>query len=139
MEKTKLGLTTGVLGAVTYLSFLFGGYVAGLLILGYILLWEKDSVLKVSAMTALLITLAASIINAVVGLLPDVVNVLESLLNVFKVYFSVAFLDNIYAFFVRLISLLKTVAMLALAGLCLFNKPIQLPVIKKMLPEGDSF
>lgn len=132
MQKTKLGLKTTVVGAIAYLGFLFGGYVAGLLILGYVLLIEEDTTLKVSALTALLVTLAASLINAVIGLLPDAVNVLESLLSVFKEHLSVAFLDNLYAFFARLISLLKTVAMLFLAGMCLLNKPVQLPFIKKL-------
>ena len=138
MEKTKLGLTTGVLGAIAYLAFLFGGYVAGLLVFGYILLREEDRTLKISAITALVITLAVSLVNVVLGLLPDVVNILESLLNIFEVHLGVAFLDRVYAFFYQLVSLLKTVAMIVLGGLCLLNKPVQLPFIKKLLPKTEE-
>ena len=133
MEKTKLGLSAGILGAVAYLMFLFGGYVPGLLLVGYILLRESDCNLKTSAITALFATLLFSVANVVVGLLPDVINIFESLLSIFGAYIGIDFVSRIANFLYNVLSLLKTVVFVFLAGMSLLNKPVQLPIVKKLV------
>jgi len=132
MEKTKIGLSTYILAAIAYLTFLFGGYVAGLLILGYILLVETDETLKVSAVTALIVTLAFSVLNFVVGLLPDIVNIFDSVLNIFDVYINLNFIHNFFNVLYQILSLLKNVALILLAVAAFFKKPVQIPFVKKL-------
>lgn len=133
MEKTKLGLSSGIVGAAAYLLFLFGGYVPGLLLAGYILLCETDEFLKGTAVTAALTALVISLVHTVIGLLPDIVNIFESLLAIFTVYVHIEFVNSIANFLYNVLSLLKTVAFVALAAMSLLNKPVQLPFVKKLL------
>lgn len=133
MEKSKLGLSTGIVGAIVILLVLFGGYTVGLLAVGYVLLWEKDVSLRVSALTALLVALAASVINMVVGLLPDLVDIFSSMMNIFKVYLNLDVVYSIANFFYNIVSLLKTVALAVLAVFSLIGKPLMLGFIKKLV------
>ena len=42
MQKTKIGISVGVMGAVMYFASLFGGYIPMLLLAGYIFLKEEN-------------------------------------------------------------------------------------------------
>ena len=135
MEKTKIGLSAGILGAIAFLAFLFGGYVPGLLVVGYILLCEKSESLRVSAATALLITLAAAVLNLVIGLIPDLLRYVNSLLNIFDEYMDVDVVYNIENFLASTVGLVKMVALVGLAVFSFLNKPLQIPFIKKLIAE----
>jgi hypothetical protein len=135
MEKTKIGLSAGILGAIAFLAFLFGGYVPGLLVVGYILLCEKSESLRVSAATALLITLAAAVLNLVIGLIPDLLRYVNSLLNIFDEYMDVDVVYNIENFLTSTVGLVKMVALVGLAVFSFLNKPLQIPFIKKLIAE----
>ena len=49
MQKTRLGISVGMLGAAIYLTGLFSGYVVAVLMAGYVLLFEENSWLRRSA------------------------------------------------------------------------------------------
>lgn len=132
MEKTKLGLSTAIMGAIVYLTALFGGYTPLLLVAGYILLAEENAQLKKTAVTAFLILLAFSAVNFVIGLLPDVQSILLSLLNIFGEDFYLPFINNIANFFYGIVGLVKELALVFLAGLALLNKPLKLSFIDKL-------
>jgi len=132
MEKTKLGLPVGIVGAAAFLLFHFGGFTPGLLLLGYILLCETDTGLKNTALTAAALALAFSLVNALIGLLPSVVNLFTSLLGIFTVNVNTWLLDSIFNFFYQAVSLLKTVVMLAMAFLAFKGKVFEIPFLKKL-------
>ena len=135
MEKTKLGLSVGIVGAAAYLLYQFGGYTPALLLVGYILLCETNSSLKVSALTATLITLGYALVNYAVFLLPNVTNLLTTFLNIFGIHPELYIVDYIFNFLGSAVGFLKGLLMVFLAGMCLFNKPIELPFLKKMINE----
>lgn len=132
MEKTKLGLPVGIVGAAAFLLFLFGGFTPGLLLLGYILLCETNTDLKNTALTAVVLALAFSLVNSLIGLLPSVVNLFTSLLGIFTVNVNTWLLDSIFSFFYQVVSLLKTVVMLAMAFLSFKGKVFEIPFLKKL-------
>ena len=41
MQKTRLGITVGALGAITFFAGFFGGYLAAIVLAGYALLFEE--------------------------------------------------------------------------------------------------
>ena len=132
MEKTKLGLSVAVMGAVVYLTALFGGYTPLLLVAGYVLIAEESAQLKKNAVTAFLVMLAFSAVNFVVGLLPDILNLFYSFLQIFKVYVHLSFIDNIANFLYNAVALLRQVVLAALAILSLLKKPVNVPFVKKL-------
>ena len=46
MEKTRVGITAGAFGAAACLAGFFGGYVAVILLAGYVLLFEENAWLR---------------------------------------------------------------------------------------------
>lgn len=135
MEKTKLGLSVGVVGAAAFLLFQFGGYTPALLLVGYILLCESNEDLKKTALTATIISLGYSLVNYVIYLLPNSVNLLTSLLSIFNVHTELYIIDRIFNFFSSVLSFVKGLLMVFLAGLAYMGKPVQLSFLKKLFSE----
>lgn len=135
MEKTKLGLSVGIVGAATYLLYQFGGYTPALLLVGYILLCETDAGLKRTALTATVIALGYSLLNYVVYLLPNMTGLLTSFLNIFGVYPELYIIDRIFNFLGSVAGFLKGLLMVFLAGASLLSKPVELPFLKKLISE----
>lgn len=133
MEKTKLGLSVRVAGALTYLLFLFGGYTPGLLAAGYILLREEDTGLKKTAVTAVLTAVALSALNMLVGLVPDVVDVFRCLAAIFEDYINSGVIGSIANFLYAVLSLAKTVVFVGLAAMSLLGKPVKVAAVDKLL------
>ncbi len=133
MERTKLGLSIPVMGALTFIVFLVGGYVAGLLLLGYILLCEENTELKKTAVTALLITVGLSLLNILIGFFPDVVDVFEAFLSMFGVYLGGGFIDTFFNFLYCIFNVLKTVVLVGFAALTMMGKPVKLGFIDKLI------
>ena len=52
MQKTKIGMTVGLLGAAIYFIGLFSGYLTVVLLIGYVLLFEENEWLRKSAVKA---------------------------------------------------------------------------------------
>lgn len=133
MEKTKLGLSIPVVGALTHLLFLFGGYTPGLLLVGYILICESDAGLKKTAVTATLAALLFSAANMLIGLLPGVGEVFGNLVAIFDEYLDLDILHYFAAFLSSIVSLLKTFAFVALAALTLLGKPLKLSFLDDLM------
>ena len=133
MEKTKLGLTIPVFGALTYLLFLFGGYTAGLLVVGYVLLCEENADLKKHAMTSLFVAVGISLLNLVIGLLPGMMDIFQTLISVFDGYLDGDIVDGIAAFLYAVLSFVKTVAFVGLTAMTLLGKPIKIGFVDKLL------
>ncbi len=133
MEKSKIGLTIPVMGALTYLLFLFGGYTPRLLVAGYILLREEHAGLKKTAITAVLAAVAISAVNLLIGLLPEVVDVFRTLFAIFGEYMDADILSAIAGFLYAILSLAKTVVFVGLAVLELMGKPLKIGFVEKLL------
>ena len=132
MEKTKIGLSVGIVGAAAYLLVLFGGYTPALLLVGYILLCETDTGLKKNAVLAVCIQLAFSLVNTLIGLLPDVIGVFTSLLSIFTLDLSTWIINNIFNFFYNVLGLAKTLVLLVMAFLAYKGKTFELPFLNKL-------
>ena len=133
MKKTKLGLSVAIMGAIVYLTALFGGFTPLLLVAGYILIVEDNADLKKTAVTALMILLTFSAVNFVIGLLPDVQTILLSLLNIFGINdIYLPFINNIANFLYSVVGLLGELVFIFLAGLSILKKPLKLPFIDKL-------
>ena len=135
MEKTRIGIPAPFIAAAIYLSALFSGYVLTGLLVGYVLLCEKDRSLKTHAVCAFSLLLAFSLINCAVYLLPDMFEVVSDLLAVFNIYFYPSFISRVLSFFGSTLSLLKTLAFLAMTVLAIVKNNIRIPLLNKLFQE----
>ena len=72
MEKTKLGISIEMLGAILYISVALFGYFGLLVVGGYVLLVEKQEWLKKCVIKAVVLMLGFSLLSTVISIIPKI-------------------------------------------------------------------
>lgn len=132
MQKTKLGISVGLMGAIAYFAGLFSGYLVAVLIFGYIMLVEDNPWLRKTAVKSIVLLVAFSALSAVIGLIPDFISFVNTIFNVFGSYFSLSVVTNILAVITSALSILKTVVFLVLGLKALNQGTLTIPVVDSM-------
>ncbi len=135
MEKTKLGISVGLTAALGYLLGVFGGYVAIVLVAGYVLLCEESSWLKKSVLKAMAVMLAFSIASFVISLIPTCFSILENLLELVKVHFYPELLHRFFNLLSTLLYILQRIVMIVLAVLAFGGKTVSIPGLDPLLEK----
>lgn len=121
MEKTRLGLSVGVVGAAAYLLSLFGGYIPVLLLVGYVLMFETNGWLKRTAVKAAVVTILFSMASALIGLIPDCLRLIQEIVVLFDGYFDITTVYTIESLLLDMLNLFELFLVLAL-GLKAFKQ-----------------
>lgn len=132
MQKTKLGISVGLMGAIAYFAGLFSGYLVAVLIFGYIMLVEDNPWLRKTAVKSIVLLVTFSALSAVIGLIPDFISLINTIFNVFGSYFSLSVVTNILAVITSAFSILKTVVFLVLGLKALNQGTLTIPVVDNM-------
>ena len=135
MEKTKLGISVSLAAALCWLLGYYGGLVITGLFAGYILLKEENEWLKKSALKVVVLTLAFSVLNTVIYLLPNLLNIVSSFLEIFRVSFYLSFIDRIMNFISNVVSIIKLVVFALMTVMALGNKDTKLPLVDDLLDK----
>ena len=133
MEKTKLGISVGLCGALVFAAALFGGYMSSIIILGYVLLFEANEWLKKSAVKAVATLVAFSFVTAVIGLVPDAINWVANVINTFGGNVRFEFINDVFSDIKGVISILKDLVFLGLIYKALNQGTIKLPVVDDLI------
>ena len=133
--KTKLGIAAGALAAIAYLTGFFGGYVALIVITGYVFIAEENDWLKVNVLKALVITLFFSVLSALIGFVPNIISLINSLFNIWGSNFSIAVVSNIVSFINSCLNIIEKVLILLLALFAANLKTIKIGFIDKMIEK----
>ena len=91
MEKTKLGISVGLFGALTYLAAYMSGFLVIILIVGYVMLMESNEWLKKTVVKALITLAFFSVLSVAIGFIPQVINFITDFINIFgtSIYLNV--------------------------------------------------
>lgn len=136
MQKTKLGISVGLLGAIIYFASAFGGgYLAALLLCGYVLLAEDNPWLRKTSIKAVLLLVLFSLISVILGLIPDIWEAITNLLMAFNQYPSSNFISGINLTISSAISIVKSVLFVILGLKALNQGTIKLPIIDKLIDK----
>lgn len=131
--KTKLGISVGALGALAYFASLFSGYYALLIVAGYILIAEGDEWLRRMAVKAVAFTVAMSLLNFAVSLVPYAFDIINDVLAFADEYFYPEFISDIVSLLHTLINIAESVV-LAILGIKAFSKStIYIPVVDSLV------
>ncbi|MFV0400495.1 MAG: hypothetical protein ACK5LX_07740 [Oscillospiraceae bacterium] len=122
MEKTKLGLSVGLMAALLYFSGLLNVLVV-FLIGGYILLREDNAWLRRAAVKGMLVVALFAVATSLVGILGDLFSIISSFLNGLPGdrYFNLRFplgLDSILRYAIAIIRCI----LLTILGVSALNK-----------------
>ena len=129
MEKTKLGISVELMAVIAVLACYFGGYTGMFLVVGYILIAEKDMWLKQWAVKAMIITFAFSVVSAVIYLIPNLVNCFESIANLIEMPFYYLLVDSIANTLNTILGLLEKIVFLVMAFIVFMHKTVAIPFL----------
>lgn len=139
MQKTKLGISIGLLAAVMYFMGLFGGFLVTLLLAGYVLWFEEDEWLKKTAVKVVVLMLVFAGVVAVINLIPNLLSVLNNFISMFGGYIYgskiVTFITNGISTITSIIDIIEKLVFLGLGVMALNQKNIVIPGLDKMIDK----
>lgn len=135
MQKTKLGISVGLLAAILYFCGYFSGYLATLLLVGYVLLFEENAWLKKNSIRVIVLMIGFSLLSVLLGLIPDLIGLVNSVFNVFGRHFGIAFISNVINVFRNLLGLLEMVVFLLLGAVAFLQKDIKIPGLDDLIAK----
>lgn len=136
MQKSKLGIPVGLLGALIYFVSVFSGYTCLLLLGGYILLFEQDSWLKKTTVKAFALMVIFSLLSTFIGFVPAILQIID---NVFQVFDGTLYISPVYALLSALISIIdmvKKVLFIILGIHALSCKTVSLSEVDKIADKA---
>lgn len=133
MGTTKIGVPAKLLAAFAYLAAFFSGYVAFLLIGGYILIREQNDWLRFHAVKAGVLMVCFSIANALISLIPSLFTWIDDLLGIFGGSFRLAFIYNGQSWLATTLAVLEKVLFLVLAYMAFKGSDLKLGPVDKLV------
>ena len=133
MEKSKLGVSVGLLGALAFLLTYFSGYTAILLFAGYVVLCEDSAWLKKVCVKAIFLALCFDVLLRLFGFITDLLEWIGSFVSIFSSYFSFSIVYSIISIVTRPINVIEAILFLVLALMAMKQKTISIPFIDKLM------
>lgn len=135
MEKTKLGISVGMLGAVVYFSAALLGYISLFIVGGYILLVEKTEWLKKCVIKAVVLMLLYSLLSTVIGIIPQILTLgsEEALFGSYYLYMAGAY--QIVSVALVVLNLVRIGLFIALGVKALSEKTIVIPIVDRLIDK----
>lgn len=135
MQKTRLGVAVGAIGAITYFSGFFSGYLVAIVLAGYVLLFEENAWLKRCVVKAVTLMAFFSVLLSVLNLVPDLLNFIDSIFSVFGGSFTLKKVNQVITVLVNAIELVKKLLFLGLGIKALNQRTIVIPFIDSMVSK----
>lgn len=133
MQKTKLGISVGLLGAAIYFTSLFSGYLVPVILTGYILLFEENDWLRKNAVKAVSLTVFFSFIIVVINLIPNAISFINYIASMFGGNVYIAFISNLVNAVTSAIDIIEKVLFIGLGLKALNQGSISIPVVDKLI------
>ena len=135
MQKTKLGISVGLLGAGMYFMGLFSGYMVTVLLAGYVLLCEENKWLRRAAVKAISVMVLFSFISTIVNLIPNAMSFIDSIVSMFGGNFYIAFISNLVNAVVTALNVIEKLLLLGLGVKALNQGTIAVPVVDGLIKK----
>lgn len=135
MQKTRLGITVGALGAITYFAGIFSGYLVAIILAGYVLLFEENAWLRRTVVKAIVLMAFFSMIIATLNLIPDFLGIIGNIVAVFNGYFALVKVNQIISVFTSGISFAEKILFMGLGMKALGQGTIVIPFIDSMVSK----
>lgn len=133
MQKTKLGISVGLLGAGLYFMGLFSGYMVTVLLAGYVLLCEDNEWLKKAAVKAIAVMVLFSFVSAIINLIPNAMSFVDYIVSMFGGSFYIGFISNLVNAVVTALNVIEKLLLLGLGVKALNQGTIAVPVVDGLI------
>lgn len=135
MQKTKLGVSLGILGTAVYFSAFFSGWIALILLGGYILLFEENPWLKKCVIKAAILCLGFDLVINLVEIIPELMNMCYFLGQVFNKFIQYEKLTNVINFIKSGFMLLEKILFILLGIKAMHQGTIRLPIVDSLMDK----
>ena len=135
MEKMKLRISAPLLAVIACLVGYYNGYVAALLVAGYVLICEENLWLRKYCVKTLLLMLAFSVAATAIDLVPALLGLLYDFLHIFNVNVYLSVIENIFNFFGSTLALFRVLLFLGWAFVGLKQKEIKIAMVDKFVDK----
>lgn len=133
MQKTKLGISVGLLCAAVYFTGLFSGYIIPVILAGYVLLFEDNEWLKRNAVKAVALMSFFSLLAVLFNLVPDAISFMGNIAAAFGGNFGINLLTRLVAAIVDIIDIVEKVLFIGLGFKALDQGSISVPVVDTLI------
>ena len=138
MEKTKLGISVGLFGALLYAVGLWGGYFLTVAAVAYVLIREESAWLRKTAVKVLALTFLFPLISVFIGVIPDLVGLVANVMSLFDEAFSMEMVRDIENILRSILNIVEYVIFILLGILALGNKTVRLPLVDGAIEKHVS-
>ncbi|WP_010681132.1 hypothetical protein [Acetivibrio cellulolyticus] len=135
MQKTKLGISVGLLGAALYFIGLMN-FLGLILLAGYVLLFETNEWLKRSAVKAVAIVIGFTLVTVIIGIGSDVIAVLNNLLSWVRIPFALSWPLQIDSIVLNAVDALEKLVLLVLGFKAFTQGSITIGPIDKVVDKN---
>lgn len=135
MQKTRMGISVGLMGAAAFFFGFFGGYVATALLVGYILLFEENAWLKRTAVKAIVLTVMFSLVYALIAYLPDLVSFIYSFVNLFEGHLDMNVVNQLATVLRTTVVLLEKTLFIVMGVKALRQGTVVFPALEKFISK----
>lgn len=115
MQKTRLGISVGMLGAAIYLTGLFSGYLVAVLLAGYVLMFEENEWLRRTGVKAVSLMVLFSLITVLVNLLPDIMSCISNVSYAFGGNYRAEVISNLGSALTGAVKIVESLVFIVLA------------------------
>ncbi len=135
MEKSKLGISLSLLGALAYFAAVFSGIFPLLVLLAYVFLREEDAYLKKNVLRALLLYIIFSVLINLVKLIPGGFAFLDEFFNAFYWNTQSFFLIRMVGSIADALKLLQTLLFILLGIATAAGKQFKIPFVDAQIDK----
>jgi len=135
MQKAKLGISVGLLGAGIYFMGLFGGYIVSAILVGYVLLFEQNEWLRKSAVKSIALMFGFSIVTALLNLIPNAISFINSIFSIFGGNFSISAVSGIISALIIAINVIEKLLFLGMGVNALNQGTFSIPILDKLISK----
>ncbi len=135
MQKTRLGITVGAFGAITFFAGIFSGYMTAIILAGYVLLFETNAWLRRSVVKAIVTMAFFSVLLLILNLIPDAISFIGDVVTIFNGKFALTKVNQIIAMLTSGISIAEKILFLGLGIKALGQGTIVIPYIDSLVSK----
>jgi len=139
MEKTRIGVSVGLMGAALYLAGMAGGVLAFLVLAGYVLLFEKNAWLRRTAIQAGVIVFSFMIAGALIDLIPSLASGLTNLVGIFGGHLTIRPLSSLGGLLGNILSIARILLFVALALRALKQQSMPIAQADKLVNDHYAY
>lgn len=135
MQKTRIGISAGMLAAAIYFLGLFSGMLTALILVGYVLMFEDNGWLRKNALRAMILMILFSLITAVIGFIPSMISFVNNVFSAFGSYFTLNFVSRMIDALLIIINSIEKLLFIILGFVALSQKTFFIPIIDQFIDK----